>query len=133
MAEINAQFRILLECEGPIFCGSQILKLSTRTVGFIRALGSFPVIGHMRTPIPLLDRPELELSSALRWISACASLSVRLQYVLENPAKPIFLKGNGTRKGARELRDESEVFYIREKLDGKILPANTPAEHEDNG
>jgi hypothetical protein len=90
-------------------------------------------MGHMRTPILLLDRPELELSSALRWISACASLSVRLQYALENPAKPIFLKGNRTRKGARELRDESEVFYIREKLDGKILPAKAPAEHEDNG
>ena len=29
--------------------------------------------------------------------------------------------------------DESEVFYVRKKLDGEVLPAKVVAEHADHG
>ena len=29
--------------------------------------------------------------------------------------------------------NESEIFYVREKLDGEILPAKAAAEHADDG
>ena len=32
-----------------------------------------------------------------------------------------------------QLPDESEVFYIRKKLDGEVLPAKVVPEHADDG
>jgi hypothetical protein len=35
--------------------------------------------------------------------------------------------------GQPEVTDESEVFYVRKKLDRQVLSAETVAEHADNG
>ena len=47
--------------------------------------------------------------------------------------KPIFLMGDDATRSVRELPDETEVLYVRKKLDGEILPAKAAAKHADNG
>jgi hypothetical protein len=37
------------------------------------------------------------------------------------------------KKERQQLPDESEVFYIRKKLDGEVLPAKIAPEHADYG
>ena len=69
--------------------------------------------------------------------SACASLSVRLQYsriVCHRKAgKANFPKGDDARSSGKELPDESEVLYVRKKLDGGVLPAKVIPEHAEHG
>jgi hypothetical protein len=36
-------------------------------------------------------------------------------------------------KERQQLPDESDVFYIRKKLDGEVLPAKVVPEHADHG
>lgn len=49
------------------------------------------------------------------------------------PVKPIFLRGDDARRGAKELPDESEVLYVRKELDGEILSAKVIPEHAEHG
>jgi hypothetical protein len=67
--------------------------------------------------------------------NACASLSVRLEYKEEFVgihASRLLRKRREWEIG-RGDQDESEIFYVREKLDGEILSAKAAAEHADNG
>jgi len=43
------------------------------------------------------------------------------------------LESEGGWEIGRGDEDESEIIYVREKLDGEILSAKAAAEHADNG
>jgi hypothetical protein len=69
--------------------------------------------------------------------SGCASLSVRLKYkeqFVGIHARQVALESYDSWEiGRAGDEDESEIFYVREKLDGEVLPAKAAAEHADNG